>query len=86
MKDAIEDALAACGRERIFHNETQVSVAIRALFHQPEEPWLVRTGANMDEAGSNAVHDFANVVREEGQRLIEWADRIKKTLAKKGTP
>ena len=85
MKSSVEDALAECGRDRVFYNETQVSVAIRLgnMFNQPAEKWLVRKGSDMDEAGANVAIDFASAVRDEGQRLIEWSKRIRNLLTER---
>ena len=88
MTEATEDALRLCGPDRVFHNEVQVSVAIRTgnMFCQPDEKWITQKGSSLDEAGALAAKDFAEWVRKEGRRLFEWADSIERSLKRRVVP
>ena len=89
MKSNIENALYHCGRERVMHREFggPPSVAIRydgpARITSPEgtESYLVRKGETLDVAGTLAARAFAERIREESKRLVEWAANIERALA-----
>lgn len=84
---AVEIALEACGCDRVHHNDgTPPAIAIRWVDVKvpPAEKWLVRTGVDHNEAGALAAKDFAALVRDEGKRLVAWADRIDAALSSDG--
>lgn len=80
----VESALSLCGTSRVFMNSTTPSqIAIR---WEPEvvgasERWIREEGSTLDDAGTKAATEFARRVRERGQELVAWADRIEKALA-----
>jgi primosomal replication protein N len=85
ISNRVEDALAACGRERVFENVGATGVAIRTagMFQQPSganEKWMVCHGSTLDEAGLLAAAAFSELIRAEGKRLIEWANSIAKAV------
>ena len=88
MKRDIEDALAACGRERVFVREGSdgVAIAIRydllgpAVAPDGVERFLVRKAPTIDEAGREAARAFATHLRSEARKAIEWAERIERVL------
>jgi hypothetical protein len=91
MKSNVENALYHCGRDRVMHREFggPPSVAIRydgpVRIVSPEgtESYLVRKGETLDEAGTLAARAFAEQIRKESKRLVEWADRIERALGGK---
>jgi hypothetical protein len=78
----VEDALRLCGPERVFHNEHQVAVAIRAdgTFCGPVQKWITRSGPTMDDAGKAAALAFSDSLESEGKRLLDWARQIRSLL------
>lgn len=79
----IEEALAACGRDRVMQRtQGSPSVAIRwdvngkVTSQEGTERFLVRDGATLDEAGKEAATAFAARIREQAKELAAWADRI----------
>jgi hypothetical protein len=92
LRTDTENALYACGRDRVFHNDGQPpSVAIRWTDKpgpwSADEKWIIGRAEGPaeghDAAGRKAARAFAIKVREHGKALLEWADRIEKAL---GTP
>ena len=78
-KKNVLDALGQCGRDRSFFNDgTPASVALRWLSADTPDgdKWIVGKGTTHDEAGFDAACAFASKLREHGERLIAWADRI----------
>jgi hypothetical protein len=93
MKRNIEDALAACGRDRVMQREfgAKPSIAIR---FDPERrvvaadgtaSFLVREADTLDEAGALAAAAFAARLREIATDLVAQAERIERAL-KAATP
>jgi len=88
ISSPVEDALAACGRERVFHRiQGGASVAIRwDDQHRVTAPadgcerHLVRNGDTLDEAGAAAAASFAMRLREQARSLDGWAERIERHL------
>ncbi len=83
----VEDALAACGRDRVMHRSgPEPAIAIRWDGEQritaPDgtERYLRRSGASLDVAGRDAAKAFAERIREEARRLNAWADSIERPL------
>ena len=81
-----EAALAACGRERVFHNEVANKVAIlwSTVKVPPDEKWIVGGGDDLNKAGEAAAREFSKRIRETGRDLVEWADRIERHLKRGG--
>ncbi len=84
MLDSVKilDALAACGRDRVFQNDgTPPMVAIRWARPYPDDPpspeiWIRAEGTSRNEAGVKAVLMFAAKLRERATALNEWAGRL----------
>lgn len=88
LESNVESALAACGRDRVFHNDGKPpSVAIRWTPTQipPDEKWIVESGTTHSEAGVRAAREFASRLRAQAKALNAWADSITKPL-EKGQP
>lgn len=94
LSHAVEDALAACGRERVLHRDDShgPSIAIRydidarVTSADGTERFLVRNANTLDEAGFAAARDFALRVREQAKAMDEWADRIERSLKNRAEP
>lgn len=89
----VEDALAACGRDRVMHrSDAEPAVAIRWDGTPPitapdgTERYLRRSGSTLDEAGRAAAQAFAQRIRDEARRLEAWADRIERPLKNSASP
>ena len=91
MKRNIEDALSACGRDRVMHREFsgRPAVAIRwdqdlwnlkANSPDSTEKFLVKEADTLDEAGKMAAEAFAIRLREIAKAYTTWADRIEQAL------
>lgn len=89
LRTDTEEALAACGRDRVFHNDGQPpSVAIRWDDGPgpcaPGEKWIIGRAEGPseghDDAGRKAARAFAIKLREHGKAILAWADRIEKAL------
>lgn len=89
LRTDTEQALEACGRDRVFHNDGKPSsVAIRWQDVPgpwlPGEQWIIGRAdgpaEGHDSAGRKAARAFAIRLREHGKSILSWADRIEKTL------
>src|SRR5688572_2547714 len=95
MKRSIEDALHACGRDRVHHRDCtgcgvehqhRAGVAIRfdpgvqIVAPDGTTKFLVREADTLDEAGYLAASAFAERLREISRDLLAWADRIERPL------
>ncbi len=92
MNRHVEDALAACGRDRVMHREDKEGIAIAIRYDVPSsaaapdgvEKFLVRKAGTIDDAGREAARAFAAHLRARARETTEWADRIERALAREG--
>lgn len=86
----VENALYACGRERIFsrdgYGEQKPAIAIRfdgVKVDPPDttKPVIMCEGSTHDDAGEAAARAFVSRLRDAAKNLTGWADRIEKALA-----
>lgn len=88
LKQNVENALAACGRDRVFHRNDAVGVAIRfdAIRVEPPAnvtPMIVGQGESYDDAAEFAISAFVARLRDAAKNLNEWASRIESALKEK---
>ncbi len=96
LSPEVETALAACGRDRVFHNDgSPPSVAVRwsdVMREQLEpktadgkaEAWIIGKAEGPaeghDSAGRRAALEFAARLRDRAKRTIAWAENIELAL------
>lgn len=89
MKPNVENALHACGRERVLHREFGGRPAVAIRWDGPARvtaadgttPMLVREADTLDEAGAAAAEAFAARLDEIADGLRSQARRIREHLA-----